>query len=58
MIPRSINSPPSKGTNQLTSLINLSIDTGVCPDSLEKSQITPLHKTNDPLSKTNNRPAH
>jgi hypothetical protein len=43
-------------SNQLTSLINLSIDTGVFPDSLEKAQVTPLHKKNDPLSKTNYRP--
>ena len=37
-------------------MINLSIDTGVFPDSLKKVQVTPLHKKNDPLSKTNNRP--
>jgi hypothetical protein len=37
-------------------LINLSIDTGVFPDSLKKAQVTPLHKKNDPLSKTNYRP--
>ena len=43
-------------SNQLTSLINLSIDTGVFPDSLKKAQVTPLHKKNDPLSKTNYRP--
>jgi hypothetical protein len=36
-------------SNQLTSLINLSIDTGVFPDSLKKAQVTPLHKKNDPL---------
>ena len=29
---------------------------GVFPDSLEKAQVTPLHKKNDPLSKTNYRP--
>jgi hypothetical protein len=34
----------------------LSIDTGVFPDSLKKAQVTPLHKKNDPLSKTNYRP--
>jgi hypothetical protein len=34
----------------------LSIDTGVFPDSLKKAQVTPLHKKNDPLSKTNHRP--
>jgi hypothetical protein len=43
-------------SNQLTSLINLSIDTGVFPDSLKKAQVAPLHKKNDPLSKTNYRP--
>jgi hypothetical protein len=43
-------------SNQLTSLISLSIDTGVFPDSLKKAQVTPLHKKNDPLSKTNYRP--
>jgi hypothetical protein len=43
-------------SNQLTSLINLSIDTGVFPDSLKKAQVTPLHKKNDPLSKTNYSP--
>jgi hypothetical protein len=43
-------------SNQLTSLINLSIDTGVFPDSLKKAQVTPLHKKTDPLSKTNYRP--
>jgi hypothetical protein len=43
-------------SNQLTSLINLSIDTGVFPDSLKKAQVTPLHKKNYPLSKTNYRP--
>ena len=43
-------------SNQLTSLINLSIDTSVSPDSLKKAQVTPLHKKNDPLSKTNYRP--
>ena len=37
-------------------MINLSIDTGVFPDSLKKAQVTPLHKKNDPLSKTNYRP--
>jgi hypothetical protein len=30
--------------------------TGVFPDSLKKAQVTPLHKKNDPLSKTNYRP--
>jgi hypothetical protein len=34
----------------------LSIDTSVFPDSLRKAQVTPLHKKNDPLSKTNYRP--
>ena len=34
----------------------MSIDTGVFPDSLKKAQVTPLHKKNDPLSKTNYRP--
>jgi hypothetical protein len=31
-------------------------DFGVFPDSLKKAQVTPLHKKNDPLSKTNYRP--
>ena len=30
-------------SNHLTSLINLSIDTDVFPDSLKKAQVTPLH---------------
>jgi hypothetical protein len=32
------------------------VPTGVFPDSLKKAQVTPLHKKNDPLSKTNYRP--
>jgi hypothetical protein len=43
-------------TSHVLSLINLSIDTGVFPDSLKKAQVTPLHKKNDPLGKTNYRP--
>jgi hypothetical protein len=36
---------------QLSSLINLSINTGVFPDSLKVAQVTPIHKQNDPLNK-------
>jgi hypothetical protein len=32
---------------QLSSLINLSINTGVFPDSLKVAQVTPIHKKND-----------
>ena len=41
---------------QLSSLINLSINTGVFPDSLKVAQVTPIHKQNDPLNKSNYRP--
>ena len=41
---------------QLTSLINLTVDTGIFPDRLKESQVTPLHKKNDPLLKSNYRP--
>ena len=41
---------------QLSSLINLSINTGVFPDSLKVAQVTPIHKKNDPLNKSNYRP--
>jgi hypothetical protein len=37
-------------------LINLSINTGVFPDSLKVAQVTPIHKKNDPLNKSNYRP--
>ena len=41
---------------QLTCLINLSIETGVFPDRLKEAQVTPLHKKNNALDKTNYRP--
>jgi hypothetical protein len=41
---------------QLSSLINLSINTGVFPDSLKVAQVTPIHTKNDPLNKSNYRP--
>jgi hypothetical protein len=41
---------------QLSSLINLSINTGVFPDSLKVAQVTPIHKQNDPLNKYTYRP--
>jgi hypothetical protein len=37
-------------------LINLSINTGVFPDSLKVAQVTPIHTKNDPLNKSNYRP--
>ena len=37
-------------------MINLSINTGVFPDSLKVAQVTPIHKKNDPLNKSNYRP--
>ena len=40
---------------QLSSLIHLSKNTGVFPDSLKVAQITPIHKKNDPLNKSNYR---
>ena len=41
---------------QLSSLINLYINTGVFPDSLKVAEVTPIHKKNDPLNKSNYRP--
>lgn len=41
---------------QLTSLINLTVDTGIFPDKLKEAQVTPLHKKSDPLLKSNYRP--
>jgi hypothetical protein len=41
---------------QLSSLINLSMNTGVFPESLKVAQVTPIHKKNDPLNKSNYRP--
>ncbi len=41
---------------QLTSLINLTIDTGFFPDRLKQAQVTPIHKKNDQLDKANYRP--
>jgi hypothetical protein len=41
---------------QLSTLINITVDTGVFPDRLKKAQVAPLFKKNDPLIKTlNNR---
>jgi hypothetical protein len=37
-------------------LINLSINTGVFPDSLKVAKVTSIHKKNDPLNKSNYRP--
>jgi hypothetical protein len=41
---------------QLSSLINLSMNTCVFPASLKVAQVTPIHKKNDPLNKSNYRP--
>ena len=41
---------------QLSSLINLFVNTGVFPDSLKVAQVTPIHKKNDPLNESNYRP--
>jgi hypothetical protein len=35
---------------------NLSINTGVFPDSLKVAKVTSIHKKNDPLNKSNYRP--
>jgi hypothetical protein len=45
-------------TPQITSILNMSIDQSVFPDKLKKAQETPLYKKNDPLLKTNYRPAN
>ena len=37
----------------LIGLINLSIRTSTFPDSIKRAQVTPLHKKNDPMDKTN-----
>ena len=41
---------------QLSTLINITVDTGVFPDRLKKAQATPLFKKNDPLVISNYRP--
>ena len=41
---------------QVTTLVNITVDTGVFPDRLKEAQVTPLFKKNDPLSITNYRP--
>ena len=41
---------------QLSTLINITVDTGVFPDRLKKAQVTPLFKKNDPLVISNYRP--
>ena len=41
---------------QITSLINLSVETGCFPDRLKQAQVRPLHKKNSPLDKSNYRP--
>ena len=33
---------------QLSTLKNITVDTGVFPDRLKKAQVTPLFKKNDP----------
>ena len=43
-------------TNYLTSMINLSFQTATFPDNLKIAQVTPLHKKNSTLDKTNYRP--
>ena len=43
-------------TPQLSTLINITADTGVFPDRLKKAQVTPLFKKNDPLVISNYRP--
>ena len=43
-------------TPQLSTLINITVDTGVFPDRLNKAQVTPLFKNNDPLVISNYRP--
>ena len=40
----------------LTGLINLAIQTSTFPEHLKRAQVTPIHKKNDTLSKTNYRP--
>jgi hypothetical protein len=42
--------------NHLSTLINITVDTGVFPDRLKKAQVTPLFKKNDPLVISNYRP--
>ena len=37
----------------LTGLINLSIETSTFPDSLKRAQVTPLHKKNETMNKSN-----
>jgi hypothetical protein len=41
---------------QLSTLINITVDTDVFPDRLKKAQVTPLFKKNDPLVISNYRP--
>ena len=40
---------------QLSTLINITVDTGVFPDRLQKAQVTPLFKKNYPLVISNYR---
>ena len=40
----------------LTGLINLSVRTSNFPNSIKRAHVTPLHKKNDPMDKTNYRP--
>ena len=41
---------------QLSTLINITVNTGVFPDRLKTAQVTPLFKKNDPLVISNYRP--
>ena len=41
---------------KLTNCINNSLSEGLFPDSLERANVTPVHKKNDPLNKENYRP--
>ena len=40
----------------LTLLINLSVENCIFPDRLKQAQVTPLHRKNNPLEKSNYRP--
>ena len=40
----------------IADFINLSIQTSTIPDRTKLAQVTPLHKKNDPMDKTNFRP--
>ena len=40
----------------ITNLINSTISVNIFPNGLKKAQVTPLHKKNDPMLKSNYRP--